>query len=703
MSSAVTAPGGAPSDSTPTTAPDGRRLTAPSGDFLGGLGVALALVLISFLASGGIDLAPNTWVQVMLILLGAASAIAAVVYGARGQAWGLGALLLFAALAALTYASIGWSVQPAQSWLEANRTLSYLAAFAVALTAARVMPTRWRGLLGGVALATTVVSGYALVVKVFPATFDPLDKLGRLLLPFGYWNAVGLFAALGIPTCVWAGARRDPAPGLRALTVPAIAILVATLVLSYSRGALAAAVVGVGFWFALVPLRLRGALVLLLGLVGGGAIAAWALATRGLSADNVALAARTSAGHAFGVVLIVVLLLTAAAGVAAVFALDRLTLSPGLRRRIATALVGLVALVPVAGVGALAASSRGFTGEVSHIWSTLTNPNGGLVVGDKPGRLVDLSNSRPHYWSVAVHIGEHHLLAGVGALGFATAQSRYTTGTWNAQHEYVGHAHGYFFQTFADFGLLGVVLSLGLLVAWALASVRPLGLAWLGRGPRTPRAPPESAWSAERSGMLTLFAVVLTFGVHSLIDWSWFIPATAIAGLVCAGWLAGRGPLAAPVGCRERRRQLSRTPSAAITVASVVVITLAAVWVTVQPLRSADAYSAAQTAAIRGDAATALTDTRAAAAEDPVSIDPLNLMSQIYAALGNQAAARRELVDATSRQPSNPATWEQLGCYDLGRRQSGAAAAEFRRALILAPSQTQMQTDPTAFCSGITG
>ena len=701
MSSAVTAPGGAPSGSTPTTTPDGRRLTAPTSDLLVGAGVAVALVLISFLASGGIDLAPNTWVQVTLTVLGAASAIAAVVYGARGQAWGLGALLLFAALAALTYASIGWSVQPAQSWLEANRTLSYLAAFAIALTAARVVPTRWRGLLGGLAVATTVVSGYALLVKVFPATFDPLDNLGRLSLPFGYWNAVGLFAAIGIPACLWGGARRDHAPVLRALSVPGIAVLVATLVLTYSRGALVAAVVGAGFWFAFVPLRLRGALILILGAAGGGAIAAWALATRGISADNVALPARTSAGHAFGLVLLVVVLLTTAAGVAAMFALDRLALSANQRRRIGTALVGLVAMIPVAGLGALAASSRGFTGEVSHIWNRLTSTKGG--VGFEAGRLVALSNSRPHYWSQALQIGEHHLLAGVGALGFATAQSQYPSAGWDSFHNHATQAHGYLFETFADFGLLGVVLSLGLLVAWALASRRPLGVAWAARAPRLPRPPPEDGVSAEWAGMLTLFAVVLIFGVHSLIDWTWFIPATAIAGLASAGWLAGRGPLGAPVGLLPRRRELLRTPSAAIAIASVVVITLAAVWVIVQPLRAADADSAALTAAIRGNAAVALTDARAAAADDPVSTDPLDLMSQFYARLGNQAAARRELVDATSRQPSNPATWETLGCYDLGQHRTSSAAADFRRALVLAPDQTQMKTDPAAFCATFTG
>ena len=600
MSSVVTAPGGASSRSRPTTQLARLRPDSLTVDFFVGAGIALALTLIAFLATGGTDLATNTWVEVALVVSGAIGASAVVLRGAPGRAWGALTLLLFAALAALTYASIGWSVQPASSWLEGSRTFSYLAAFGIALAGARIAPERWSGLIGGIATATTVVCGYALVAKVFPGTFDRIDSLGRLWLPLGYWNAVGLIAALGIPASLWAGARRGRSPWLRAVSVPAIAILVAALVLSYSRGALAAAVIGTALWFALVPLRLRGALVLILGGAGGAAIAGWALATHAISADNVALAARTSAGHGFGVVVLVVLALSTLAGLAAAFATDRAELSPRLRHRLGYVLVGLVALAPVGGVVALATSSRGLTGEVSHIWNTLTNPNG--AVGDKPGRLVDLSNSRPHYWSEALTIGEHHLLAGVGALGFATAQGKYAGGVWDALHAHVDHAHGYAFETFADFGLIGVLVSGALFVAWALATGRSLGIREPRRGPRTPRAPPDPARGAERVGLLTLLAIAVTFGVHSLIDWTWFIPATAITGLLCAGWLAGRGPLAAPVGRLDRSRRLSRTPTAAVAIASIVVIALAAVWVTVQPLRSSEADSAALAAAIRGNA-----------------------------------------------------------------------------------------------------
>ena len=69
----------------------------------------------------------------------------------RAGAWGGVTLLLFAALAALTFASIAWSVQPDNSWVEANRTVAYLAAFAAALALARLLPERWPALLGALA------------------------------------------------------------------------------------------------------------------------------------------------------------------------------------------------------------------------------------------------------------------------------------------------------------------------------------------------------------------------------------------------------------------------------------------------------------------------------------------------------------------------------------------------------------------------
>ena len=63
------------------------------------------------------------------------------------------------------------------------------------------------------------------------------------------------------------------------------------------------------------------------------------------------------------------------------------------------------------------------------------------------------------------------------------------------------------------------------------------------------------AYTPERIGMLTMLCIVIVFGVHSFADWTWYVPGDAFVALLCAGWLAGRGPLpagnlAAPAGRR---------------------------------------------------------------------------------------------------------------------------------------------------------
>ncbi|MEA2145413.1 MAG: hypothetical protein QOG59_1000, partial [Solirubrobacteraceae bacterium] len=195
-----------------------------------GLAIAAALTLLAFTTTGGVALSANTWAQILLTVLAAGLGIALLLTGPRGRSSGTLALGLFAALAALTFASLAWSVQPASSWLEANRTLSYLAAFAAAMALARLAPRRWRAVIGGVALYAIVIAIYALLTKVFPATMDAGDALARVRAPFDYYNATGLVAAVGIVPCVWFGARRDgestAARVLRAASVPALAVLV---------------------------------------------------------------------------------------------------------------------------------------------------------------------------------------------------------------------------------------------------------------------------------------------------------------------------------------------------------------------------------------------------------------------------------------------------------------------------------------------
>ena len=47
--------------------------------------------------------------------------------------------------------------------------------------------------------------------------------------------------------------------------------------------------------------------------------------------------------------------------------------------------------------------------------------------------------------------------------------------------------------------------------------------------------------------MATLLSICVVFGVHSFVDWTWFVPGNAVLALLCAGWLAGRGPTDEPI------------------------------------------------------------------------------------------------------------------------------------------------------------
>jgi hypothetical protein len=660
-----------------------RRLGV-SADMALAVVLAAAFAAIVFVGTGGTDLGPNTWVEIALLAAGAVSVVALVVLstGPRGAAgsptrqiaWSAATVSLFAALAALTYLSIAWSVQPATSWVEANRTLAYLAAFGAAAALARLAPRRWPAILGAVALVTVAVSGYALLAKVFPASLNAGDPSGRLRVPFDYWNATGLMAALGVPVCLWAGTRPSTGRILRALSVPALVVLITTLMLSYSRGALLAALLGVGCWLVLVPLRLRATLVLALGAAGGALATGWALAHHAITHDNAPLAARTAAGHDFGLVLLAVLVLSALAGFAAARAMDRVVLPAPVRRKIGIALLILLAMVPFFALAGAAASSRGLTGEISHAWSKLTSSSNN--VGNNASRFAALGNSRGLYWREGLKVGEHAPLAGVGAGGFDTARTRYST-----SNSPVAHAHSYLIETFADFGLIGIALSLALLTAWALAVKGTL------RGSGS-----DEQLAAERAGMVTLLAVVVTFGVSSLIDWTWFIPGVAVPALVCAGWLAGRGPLAAPAPAHQASAQEPRAeharkqrlgPGRAAAALGVFAAALIAGWFVWQPLHSSDQVSAAIDAMTRGNPSSALAAAQSAANSDPVSVDPLWELAAIYSALGNPASSRTEYVKATQVQPSNALTWQQLGSFDLEAHHVRLALAELHTALKL--------------------
>ena len=641
-------------------------------------GIALAIAIASFAAAGGLRLERTTNLLIAAMLASAALVVAAILqrpWTRDAPLYGGGALLAFAVLAAGTALSVIWSLAPSDSWIEATRTFAYLALFAAGMALVRLEPHGWPAVLVGVAGGCLIVCAWALLTKVFPASLASEETYARLREPFAYWNSVGLMAALGVPPLLWLAARRSGHAAANALAWPGIGLLLVCLMLSYSRGALVALLVGLALWFAVVPLRLRGTVALAAAVLGAGPLVAWAFSQDGLTTDRAPIAARVDAGHEFGsLLLLMVVLLLRLAGRAA---------------------IAVLALVPVLGLIALAAEPGGVDGQVSKAWNQLTDPNA-ETPANTPDRLTATSSVRARYWSEALDIHATEPLLGTGAGAYATVRTRFRDDTLA-----VRHAHGYVVQTLADLGWAGLAVALIAAAAWLLAALRATGLTRGDRG---------LPYDAERIGMLTLAVVVVIFGLHSAVDWTWFVPANAGVAMLCAGWVAGRGPLRArleapdgppvpagpawPHASRLARLGERVPPPRALAVIVVVATALAAAWTAYQPVRAVHAGDAAFDRLDRGQPDAAANIARIATDRNPLAVDPLFELSAIEQARGRTDEAEAALERAVELQPANAEAWRQLGRLRLSVLNDPQAALDaFQAAYYLDPKSPASTSD----------
>ncbi|HEU4655903.1 MAG TPA: O-antigen ligase family protein [Capillimicrobium sp.] len=659
--------------------PRARRLalSRPSAAVWTALGVAALLTAVAFAANGGLRLGETTTVEMALLLgSGVAGAGALLATPDRGPWWGIGAAALFLLFAGWTVLSITWAVNPSDAWIESNRTLTYVAVFAAALAFVRVAPRQWEAVLAGIVIAAVAICGWAVLTKVFPGTLSSDELYARLRAPFGYWNATGLIAAMGIPACVWLGARRHGAGPASALAFPALGLLLVAQLLAYSRGTLVALGVGLAFWFAVVPLRLRGAAVLLGAAAGAVPVALWAFAREGLTTDRLPTDLRGPAGHGLGVLVALMLIALLCLGLFVTFREARFPLRPVARRRIGTTLLVVLALVPVVFAGYLATTDRGLFGSISHGWTTLTDPSAATPPND-PSRLTAIGSVRSRYWNEALKTFRDNPWVGVGAEGYATVRPFYRQDTLE-----VRHAHGYVVQTLADLGLVGLALALAFTAAWIAAAARTIG--------RRRRLPPELADSAERIGLLTMAAIVVVFGVHSFIDWTWYVPGCMLVALLCAGWVAGRGPL------RDRIAEVSpplrgprmwlRSPAPPAAAVVCLAAALAVTWAVWQPLRSLRASDAALASLERGDVDAALSEAREAQRRNPLALEPLSVLAAAQARAGDLDGALATLRREVRLQPANPEPWVRLADFQYNRLHRAQDALDsLERAVYLDP------------------
>jgi hypothetical protein len=675
------------SDADPSPLARRTRLDRVRPEWLAAALLGGALAGIAFGAAGGTQLGRTTVVEVLMLLLGGAAVAAGIVWGRRGPLHGAVSLLFFAALAALTTLSVTWAIVPELAYIEAGRTFAYLAVFAAAVAAARLAPRGAHVAIKGIVLAAIAATAYALAARVWPGSIGENEISNRIGQPFEYWNAVGSTAALAIPGLLWLGSRRGGSIAGRVAAYPAMGAAILAILLTQSRGALAAAAIGAIAWFAIVPLRLRSLPVVLLPSIAAGLVAAWALSKDAFAETAQPLAVKESVAGEFGLLLLLMTVLLVLAGLAVNAGRERFALPVRVRRRLGIVAVVTACAVPLVGFTSVAFSDRGLGGTIEDRVDELTSETDTAPTEQGAGRLAAASSTRGKYWREAGRVFEDRRSVGTGAGTFATARLRHRT-----DPTFTRHAHGFVPQTLADLGIVGVALTTALLLAWLVAAARTTALhprrLPFRRGDGEPL--PRRDWTPDRTALVALTLIAVVFGLQSAIDWTWFVPGPAAMALVGAGFVAGRGPAAAvPEGggsLQLREPFWAPSPPRLLAASAVLLAALLTAWAIWQPLAADRQTTDALELAEDGDVDGALAKTRDAADTNPLSAEPLLVEAAISAQAGRDAEAEAALEDAVLKFPGDPETWTRLAAFQLGTLGEPADAAEtIRGALYLDP------------------
>src|SRR3954471_18709061 len=320
MMAATQTPAAPPAPAARPAAPR-RSRTASGGDHAATVLLAVVLAGCGYaaFAHGAIDLGAEARVQVVLALAGLALAALALGGGrlvprASPVAWaGAAALVAFACWCGL---SIAWSLTPDLSWQETNRAVAYALCVVLALAIGTHAPRAIERTAVGLIAVAVPVCLYALAGKATPGIVDLTSISPGLREPLGYWNALALLCVLAAPAAVRVATdatRRDAA---RLGGLAALWLLVVTIALTYSRGAVLALAAALAVITWLGEARLRGLAAVSLAALAAAPAIALAFTSDALTASAAPLCERSAAGRGLLAALVVCLLVVLGAGVA---------------------------------------------------------------------------------------------------------------------------------------------------------------------------------------------------------------------------------------------------------------------------------------------------------------------------------------------------------------------------------------------------
>jgi hypothetical protein len=600
--------------------------------------VLVATVPIASLAAAQGGYFPTTWGWAALPLLWVIG-IALVV---RPWIRLSGAERVFiAALVSLTAwlaASTAWSVAPAQTVLELERMLVYLAGATAVLLLARSRSVPQ--LLGGLLVAISGVSAFSLATRLFPDRVGVFDRTAvyRLSQPLGYWNGLALFVAMGV-LLAFGFAARGRTIATRATSAAALVFLLPTFYFTFGRAGWIALALGLAAAVLIDPRRLQ-LLATLLVIAPAPIVGMW-LASRqpGLTRSGSELARAAHEGHRLALMLLLLACVSAIA--TAIFAAAERRVS--VARRISVAFGAGVVVALLLAVGAVFVRYGGPTTLSRKAYDAFKAPPPHATNLNR--RLLSFSgNGRADLWRLAWDDARSHPWLGSGPATY----ERYYLAHQPKQVGRVRDAHGLYIETLAELGPLG----LGLLLV-----VLATPLAALGAARRHPLVPAAAG-------------AYVAYLVHTGVDWDWELPAVTLTGLFCGGAIL----------IAARHYTSPRLLSPAIrwggVAATVAVAAFAAIG-----LIGNSALGASNSARTSGNWERAAADARKARQWMPWSPTPWAALGLAELGSGLVPEARASFRKALSIDSGDWKLW-----YDLARASSGRArVGALRRAVVLFP------------------
>jgi hypothetical protein len=552
-------------------------------------------------------------------------------------------LLATTALVSWIALSIVWSSARVESVQELERALVYVAGVLALLVVVRRRSVS--SLLAGLLAAAALVAAYALATRLLPdriGTFDSISQY-RLSEPVGYWNALGLLAAMGALLGLGFAARAQHIAG-RAAAAAALPVLVLTLYFTFGRGAWIALGFGLATAIALDSRRLQ-LLVTILALVPASALAVW-LGSRSaaLTTQRSSLARAAHDGHRLALVLVGAAALSAVLAVCVAVADARF--APMHRLRIA--FVALLVTVAIAGLAVVFAQYGGPPTLARKAYDSFTSPP--ISSPKLSGRLFSLSsNGRIDLWHAAWRDVESRPLLGSGAGSFEQYWRLHRTTELE-----VRDAHSLYMETLAELGIVGLVLL-----------VLTLGI-------------PLLAIRHRRAHRFVPFALgaYAAFLLHAGADWDWEMPAITLTALAC-----GTAALIAVRGAAGPLTSLS----APLRYAGFALVVVVGAFSLVTFVGNRDASASASAAAAQ-NWEQAARDARSAERWLPWSSEPWQLLGDAKFGQGDFAGAARAYRKAIAVDPRNWVLWFDLG-YSTNGKESDVA---FARAAALDPKNSQI-------------